>query len=232
MTAVQMKFDIPARPALGRGDFYVTESNALALGLVDTWPHWPNGKLVLVGPRGSGKTHLGHVWCTESGAAMIAATDLPGADIPALADRAVCVEDVERIAGDPEAERALFHLHNLVLANGHTMLLTATGVPGVWGLTLPDLASRMGGTTVAKMTLPDDMLLSAVLAKLFADRQIVPMADVIPYLVRWMPRSFEAAGRIVAHLDLEALGTPRGVTRTLARKALAELEFGDETAPE
>lgn len=228
----QMKFDIPARPALGRCDFYVTESNALALALVDTWPNWPNGKLVLVGPRGSGKTHLAHVWCTESGGSLLASEDLPGADVPALADGPVCVEDVERIAGDAEAEEALFHLHNLVLANGHSMLLTATSVPGVWGLGLPDLASRMGGTTVAKMSLPDDLLLSAVLAKLFADRQIVPMADVIPYLVRWMPRSFEAAGQIVGHLDLEALGTPKGVTRTLARKALAELEFHEESAPE
>lgn len=227
---VQMKFDLPVRPALGRGDFYVTESNAVALGLVDTWPNWPNGKLVLVGPRGSGKTHLAHVWCAESGGRMVAARSLTDADVPSLAEAPICVEDVERIAGDSAAEEALFHLHNLVLANGHSMLLTATRAPTSWGLQLPDLASRMAGTTVAKMSLPDDLLLSAVLAKLFADRQIVPMADVIPYLVRWMPRSFEAAGRVVAHLDTEALGTPKGVTRTLARTALADLEFPEESA--
>ena len=228
--ALQMKFDIPARPALGRGDFYVTHSNAVALGLVDTWPNWPNGKLVLVGPHGSGKTHLAHVWCAESGARMIAAQDIASADIPTLADGPVCVEDVERIAGNTAAEEALFHLHNLVLSNGHSMLLTAPRPPSTWAIRLPDLASRMAGTTVAKMATPDDILLSAVLAKLFADRQIVPMPDVIPYLVRWMPRSFEAAGQVVAHLDTEALGTPKGVTRMLARTALADLEFHEETA--
>jgi chromosomal replication initiation ATPase DnaA len=228
--SLQLKFDIPARPALGRGDFYVTHSNAVALGLVDTWPNWPNGKLVLVGPRGSGKTHLAHVWCTESGGQMVSALDIAGGDVPTLADQPICVEDVERIAGHDAAERALFHLHNLVLANGHSILLTATRPPSAWGLNLPDLASRMSGTTVAKMALPDDILLSAVLAKLFADRQIVRMADVIPYLVRWMPRSFEAAGQVVAHLDTEALGTPKGVTRTLARSALADLEFPEENA--
>lgn len=227
----QMKFDIPARPALGRGDFYVTESNAVALGLVDTWPDWPNGKLVLVGPNGSGKTHLSHVWCAESGGTMIASRDVALADVPALCDGPVCIEDVERVAGDAAAENALFHIHNLVLANGHSLLLTATTPPSVWNLDLPDLASRMVGTTVAKMSPPDDLLLSAVIAKLFSDRQIVPMADVIPYLVRWMPRSFEAAGQVVAHLDRAALGTPKGVTRNLARIALAELEFREETAP-
>jgi chromosomal replication initiation ATPase DnaA len=87
--SLQLKFDIPARPALGRGDFYVTQSNAVALGLVDTWPHWPNSKLVLVGPRGSGKTHLGHVWCTESGGRIIAAQDIRSEDVPALAEAPV-----------------------------------------------------------------------------------------------------------------------------------------------
>lgn len=228
----QMKFDIPARPALGRGDFYVTESNAVALGLVDTWPEWPAGKLLLVGPHGSGKTHLAHVWCTESGGKMIASRDLAQADVPALCDGPVCIEDVERVAGDPAAEEALFHVHNLALSNGQTVLMTAATTPSSWTMNLPDLASRMIATTVAKLTPPDDILLSAVLAKLFADRQIVPLADVIPYLVRWMPRSFAAAGQVVAHLDKAALGTPKGVTRSLARIALAELEFPDETAPD
>ena len=228
----QMKFDIPARPALGRGDFYVTESNTVALGLVDTWPAWPNRKLLLVGPQGAGKTHLAHVWSTDSHAQLVASRDLAQLDVAESSRRSLCVEDVERVAGDPEAEQALFHVHNLVLANGHSLLLTATSVPSAWGLTLPDLASRMMATTVAKLSAPDDLLLSAVLAKLFSDRQIVPLADVIPYLVRWMPRSFAAAGRIVEHLDRAALGTPKGVTRTLARQALAELEFPDETAPE
>ncbi|MCL3882410.1 chromosomal replication initiator DnaA [Marivita sp. GX14005] len=228
----QMKFEIPSRPALGRGDFYVTQSNAVALALIDTWPNWPGGKLVLTGPPRSGKTHLVHVWSAESGGRKIAATDLEEAGIPDLAASDICVEDVERIAGNAEGEAALFHLHNLVLANGRTLLLTASAPPSRWGLALPDLASRMAGSTVARMAPPDDLLLSAVLAKLFADRQIVPMADVIPYLVRRMPRSFDAAGRIVEHLDREALGTPKGVTRALARKAMDALEFPEQSAPD
>ena len=224
----QLCFDLPVRSALGREDFFVAPANAMAVALIEGWQNWPSRKLVLEGPRGSGKTHLAHVWCTESGATMIAAQDVAQADVPALAEAPVCVEDVDRIAGNAAAEEALFHLHNLALANGQTLLFTASKPPASWGLGLPDLASRMGSSTVAKLNLPDDILLSAVLAKLFSDRQIVPMADVIPYLVRWMPRSFEAAGQVVAHLDTEALGTPKGVTRTLARIALADLEFAEE----
>lgn len=226
----QMQFDLPARPALGRGDFFVTESNAVAMAQVDAWPDWPGGKLVLVGPRGSGKTHLAHVWCTESAARLVKAATLAETDIAALGDLPICVEDVEQIAGQADAEQALFHLHNLVLANGQSLLVTAATPPSAWGLHLPDLASRMNGTTVARLSRPDDILLSAVLAKLFSDRQIVPQPDVIPYLVRHMPRSFADAGRIVDHLDRAALGKPKGVTRHLARKVLTELDVSGEDA--
>ncbi len=220
----QLKLDLPFRPALGRGDFYVSQTNALATAQIDGWRNWPGRKLVLTGPKGSGKTHLSHVWSSESGATILQAKNLPEADIPALAEANVCVEDVPDIAGDILAEEALFHLHNLVLAQGHSLLMTAVTTPAQWGLSLPDLASRVMGTQAARLTHPDDDLLAAVLAKLFADRQIVPAPDAIPYLVRHMPRSFDMAGRLVDAIDDAALGTPKGASRMLARRILAELE--------
>lgn len=219
----QLRFDLPFRPALGRGDFYISQANVLALRMVDSAQLWTGGKLILTGPAGSGKTHLAHVWSMETGATIIAAHDLPGADIPALADGPVCVEDVATIANRKDAEQALFHLHNMVLAQGHRMLLTAETPPAQWDLSLPDLASRMTGTLTAQLDHPDDDLLAAVMAKLFADRQIVPAPDVLTYLVRHMPRSFDMAQQVVDALDQSALGRPRGVNRILARHVLSTL---------
>ena len=221
--AQQLRFDLPVRTALGRTDFLVTEANANATALIDDWTGWPSSKLVLTGPAGSGKTHLAHVWRDSSGATIVAASDLPAADIPALAAGNVCVEDVTDISGQPDAEEALFHLHNLTLAQGHALLLTARTAPTRWQLGLPDLASRMNATTVVALQPPDDMLLTVVLAKLFADRQIVPAPNVLPYLVRRIPRSFDMAARLVNAIDDAALGTPKGVNRALARDILATL---------
>ncbi|MEC3861031.1 chromosomal replication initiator DnaA [Mesobacterium sp. TK19101] len=221
----QYGLDLPRRLALGREDFFVTEANALALALIDGWRNWAGGKLALVGPQGAGKTHLAHVWAKDSGARILPARDLALADIPALATGPVCVEDISDIAGQPEAENALFHLHNLVLAERHALMLTAHTPPTDWGIRLPDLASRMMGTQVARLGPPDDALLSAVLAKLFADRHSVPAPDVIPYLLRHMPRSFAAAGQVVAEIDRRALATRGGATRAKAREALAALEL-------
>ena len=110
----QLTFDLPARPALGRGDFFVSPGNAAAVEAIQSWHDWPNGKLVLVGPVGSGKTHLSHVWAAMVQARIIAAQDLQSVDIAGAARGAIVVEDADQIAGNPKAEEALFHLHNLM----------------------------------------------------------------------------------------------------------------------
>ncbi|WP_127114280.1 DnaA ATPase domain-containing protein [Shimia sediminis] len=216
----QLNLTLPVRTALGRDDFFVSPANAMALGLIEAWPNWAGGKLVLSGPTGAGKTHLVHVWAAMSGARIVAARDLREDGIPDLARGPVAVEDVPEIADRPNAQNALFHLHNLVLAEGQTLLLTGESDPKHWGLTLPDLMSRMQGTTVAALEQPDDTLLTVVLAKLFHDRQLTPHPDTIPYLVRQMDRSFEAAQALVEALDQLSLSEKRPITRALARRVI------------
>lgn len=212
----QLSFDLPVRAALGREDFFVAPANAMAVALIEGWRDWPGRKLVLEGPKGAGKTHLAHVWAQAAGARIVEARALAEADIPDLASGPVAVEDVPLIAGDTAAENALFHLHNLTLAEGHSLLLTADRPAAHWGLTLPDLASRMQGTQATRLEAPDDRLLTALLAKLFADRQLIPTPDTIPYLVTRMDRSFDSARQLVAALDAAALAQGRPINRKLA----------------
>lgn len=221
--AEQLNLNLPVRPAaLGRGDFFVSPSNALAVALIDQPDAWVSGKLALYGPQGAGKTHLAHVWAAAVEGIVLPARDLPGQDIPTLADTDVAIEDVPQIATDTEAQTALFHLHNLMLAQGRRLLLTGQSAPDLWGLSLPDLQSRVSGTQAIALEPPDDSLLAALLAKLFADRQVIPRPDVIPYLIGHMERSFAAADRLVRALDDTALRERRDVTRQLAARVLAQ----------
>ncbi|MEW2913749.1 DnaA/Hda family protein [Leisingera sp. JC11] len=221
--AQQLSFDLPAKPALGREDFFVAPSNAMAVALLDPQFAWPSGKLVLTGPKGAGKTHLAHVWASQTGARILPAERLTEQMVPELAQGPVVVEDVPQIADDTVQQNALFHLHNLVLANGHSLVMTGRGAPNLWGLTLPDLQSRVQAATHAELQPPDDQLLAVVLAKLFNDRQITPKPDVIPYLVAHMDRSFAAAAQIVRRLDQLSLAEKRSLTRPLAVRVLSEV---------
>lgn len=127
------------------------------------------------------------------------------------------VEDADQIG---QAEAQLFHLHNLVTSTGGALLLTAATPPRDWGLQLPDLLSRLQAAPIARLEAPDEGLLSAVLIKLFADRQLAVAPNLIPYLVSRMPRSVGAARALVAALDAAALALGRPVTRALAAEIL------------
>ncbi|NCO22712.1 MAG: chromosomal replication initiator DnaA [Rhodobacterales bacterium] len=218
--AHQLTFDLPSVPALGREDFFVSPANSRAIAALDGWRDWPLRKLALCGPAGAGKTHMAHVFAAATGAPILAATALCNADIPALASAPVVIEDVPHIATDAAAQRALFHLHNLSWAEGGRVLLTGIGAPARWPLTLPDLASRMQAANVAMIDPPDDDLLAAVIAKMFADRQLAVDAEVIRYITLRMNRSFAAARDLVTRLDALSLAEQRPITKPLAARVL------------
>lgn len=214
----QLAFDLPVRPALGREDFFVAPANALAIAALDRTETWPGGKMLLIGPPGSGKTHLALVWAARTGAVVLRAGDLASVDLPEA--NALVIEDAPQVAGKPALETALFHIHNHMAQRRGLLLLTADRVVRDWGIALPDLKSRMEATATATLQEPDSELLGAVLVKLFADRQL----SVNPSLIRWllgrMDRSFATARAVVAALDAAALAQQRPITRDLAADLL------------
>lgn len=220
--ARQLSFDLPVRTVLGREDFFVAPSNAMALAMIEDTGGWPVPRLALTGPAGSGKTHLAHVWSSLTGAPILPAAALASADLLALSQGPVAVEDVPAIADDQAALEALFHLYNLAGAAGSPLLLTGRPAPRHWNLALADAQSRIDAACHVALDPPDDSLLAAVLAKLFADRQLTPPPDVIAYLLRHGERSFAAAATMVEAIDRRALDEGRRVSRALVADLLGE----------
>lgn len=204
--ARQLVLDLPFRSAMGRSDFFVTDANAAAVAGIEGWQGWPLGKMVLIGPAGSGKTHLAHVFAALAGARWVAHDDLAGANPARLAEApALIVEDVDRIAGIPAAEEALFFLHNAAADRGAALLLSARTAPARWGLGLPDLDSRIQQAGQLHLAPPDDRLMSAVLVKLAADRQMALRPALLSYILPRIERSLAAAHEVINALDAEAL---------------------------
>lgn len=215
--AEQLNFEWPTRVALGPDDYFVSDANVHAYAMLKAPESWPEGKLALVGPQASGKSHLARVFRHFFKAQIVSAKALEVSDA-LLNAPAVVVEDVENL---PHAtEEDLFHLHNHLRQRRVPLLLTSTLAPSRWGIELPDLASRMQATSVVHIEDPDDRLLSAVLMKLFQDRQIAPKPQLIDYLSSRIERSFTAAAAIVEALDSEALASGAPLNVALARRLL------------
>jgi chromosomal replication initiation ATPase DnaA len=221
-TPEQLVFELPHRAAMGLEDFLVSESNAAAVALVDRWPDWPVSAAILVGPKGSGKTHLANVWQLRTAATSYPAPALSREGVPAVASAgAVIIEDIQTLVD----EAALFHLLNLVREQRLQVLLTTDTAPGDLCVDLPDLRSRLKALPMASIDAPDDALLRAVLVKLFADRQLSVEPHIIDYVLVRMERSMSAAERFVTEADRQALVRQRRVTRAIAAAALDALGY-------
>jgi chromosomal replication initiation ATPase DnaA len=222
-TPEQLVLALGHEVSFAREDFLEGPSNAGALALIERWPDWPARSIVLVGPEGSGKSHLAEIWVRKAGGQRLAAAALEQAAVPAvLVPGAVAVEDV----AEGVDEIALFHLLNLAREQTAYVLLSAREAPVRWSIRLPDLASRLRALPVIELTAPDDALLRAVMIKLFADRQLAVDESLIAYLIARIERSFAAARSVVALLDREALRQQRPVTRALAAELMPVIGGG------
>jgi chromosomal replication initiation ATPase DnaA len=215
--SAQLPLELGHRPALGRADFLVAPCNAEAVAWLDRWPDWPAPALALYGPAGSGKSHLGHVFATQSGARALDPVALATDDIPASLGgaRVAIVDEAERAR-----EKPLLHLYNVLTERRGHLLVIAREPPARWAIALADLRSRLLAAPAVALREPDEALIGALLVKLFADRQLAVGDEVVQYLVPRLERSFSAAAAAVAALDRAALAEQRPITVPLARRVL------------
>ena len=209
----QLALALDHAESYAREDFLSGPCNGSALALIDSWPDWPARAIALIGPEGSGKTHLATIWAATAGARVTSARSLIEADLPgALATGALVVED----AGGMGDDRTLFHLINLAREEGAFLLFTARSAPSTWPVTIADVVSRLRALPVVTLQAPDDAVLHGLIVKLASDRQLTLDDSVVRYLSSHIERSFAAARAAIIALDKEALRQGRPPSRALA----------------
>lgn len=218
----QLAFALPHAESFTRDNFLEGPANAAGLALVDSWPDWPNRVMLLIGPEGSGKSHLAAIWAEQSGARATSAHTLTPTEVPtALATGALVIEDLSSADID---ERALFHLLNLAREDGAFVLMTARAPPTE--VELRDLRSRLRAVPTVQLLPPDDQLFRALIVKFCADRQLAVDESIVSYLVTRLERSYAAVRQTIEFLDAEALRLGRPVTRALAAELLRNKQDG------
>ena len=226
----QLVFDLPVRPALDRENFLVSDSNLRAVDTIDSWPSSSEIETdyvkIICGPAACGKSHLAAVWGLKMDAYILAAKDLHLHELDQLMDeKALVVDGVEKIGSDPPTQAAneeiLFHLINNARQRQHPLLLTASLAPGHLQIDLADLKSRLSALVVATMLPPCDMLMRAILVKLFTDRQLKTDEKVVSYLVSRLERSFLSLNEIVSTIDRTTLSRKAPITVPMVREIMA-----------
>lgn len=218
--STQMVMPFASATSYHAEDFIRGEGNDTALNLIERWPDWPYSLVVVHGPKGSGKTHLAHVFAQRTNAQFIPPSRIGNAPADQLlaGGHAWVIDGLDAV----KSEDALAQLINHARARGDYVLMSASCPPSQLPFTLKDLTSRLTALPEVALGEPDDALLMGVLAKAFADRQLRVGPDILQYAVVRLERSFEAAQRFAQQVDDASLASGRGVTLPLIRTVLHE----------
>ena len=114
-------------------------------------------------------------------------------------------------------------LYNLYNNEGGNILFTADFPPTQLNISLPDLKSRLNVVPAIRISAPDDELLSALIIKLFMDRQITVSLDIVKYILVNMQRSFIYAQKLVDKIDNISLAYKRAISISIVKEAINEL---------
>ncbi len=227
----QMILNLETKPDYIKENFFIGPSNQLVFQtLMDIWPYWPSFAQIVIGPGGSGKTHLATIWQNLSQATFIDAhfklekieKTLREAKKGKGQKRPAFILDINHF---PEKlkEKNLFHLYNLIQEEQGFLLILSRDMPQKWPLTLPDLKSRLFSLPVQQLLDPDEEVLSAVLRKRFADYQMILPENVFAYVLPRLERSFKAAHDFAQKINIEAMTRKKNVNLSLAKLCLSSL---------
>lgn len=225
--AAQIALPFAYRPRFGRSDFVAAPSNAAARAWVldaEAQWRWPEGRMVLWGDEGTGKTHMLSVWAARHGAPVVEGSLLNAQDVANLFEeggfRALALDNADRV----QNERDLLHLINLVRERRMVLLMAARTAPTRWPIALPDLASRVRATSSVPLGQAEESLLRRLFLRLLAERQIVVAQPVTEWLLRRLPRNASAIRTMAARLDQAALAAGGKVTRALAQSVMEDMQ--------
>jgi DnaA family protein len=216
-------------PPHQRLDAFWPGANVPALQGVSDAAQGAGAWLYLHGTSGTGKSHLLIAACRAALEAGCPARYLSLAQLAAPRGDAIggiepdgllAIDDVQAIAGAPDAERALFDLYNRAKAADARLLFAAHASPAEIGLTLPDLVSRLAMCTQYALRPLDDAGRRAML-RVLASRVGLRLDDeVLDWWLARQPRDPASLVALLQRVDRASLAAQRRITIPFLRELL------------
>ena len=203
----QLILKFPSHQAYKREDFYVSPSNQEAYDFINSWPRWIKKIVNIFGPSGSGKSHLASILKNKTSCLQINSNELnEKIFIRYKTKETLIIENLDKKI----SEKLLFSLWNVALQDNKYLMTTSKKPISSYKFKLKDLESRVKSSLIIGMNLPNDDLISVILAKNFSDKQIKVEKKHIDYIIKRIDRSYEKISQFIFTLDKYSLkkGSP------------------------
>ena len=217
----QLSLDVGLRDASSFANYYEGSNREAAAQLRRLLADPAPAFLFLWGESGTGKSHLLQAACravqergeTAAYIPLTAARELA----PALLDEReraslVCLDDVDAIVGDSSWERALFVLAERVRQQPSRWVAAGRAAPAHLGLTLPDLATRLGAGPVYQLRALTESERIAAIQLRGRNRGFEIADDAARYILHRFPRDTHSLFALLDRIDRLTLAQQRRVT--------------------
>ncbi len=216
--ASQIALGLPVeRPRLARENFVrATAAPTSPLDMLDAWWASSEPAIAISGPSGSGKTHLCSIITAEYRGEISQVGEDGGLDVVpggSPGGGPFALDELERLTR-PQLLLAALERARLI---GVRIILAGRGAPREWAGGLRDLATRLEALPRISLGEPDENLIRAVIAKLFADRQLRVEPQIIDYVAPRIARTFASAAAFVTSADALAMARQSPITLSLVR---------------
>ena len=213
----QLILKFPTNQVYLKEDFYVSSSNKEAYEFISSWPRWIKRIVNIFGPPGSGKTHLSSILKTKTSTLQVEASSIDDEIFFKFKTKeALIIDNLD----ENISENLLFSLWNSAIQDNKYLLVNSIKPIIKYKFKLPDLKSRVSSSLMVGINLPNDDLISVILAKNLSDKQIKIEKKHIDFIIKRIDRSYENISRFISTLDKYSLKKGSPFTLKLIKEVL------------
>jgi DnaA family protein len=225
----QLALDIAQPPAPTLENFVPGRNAELVVALYASANGSGERFIYVWGGAGSGRSHLLRATArAASEAGRRTAVYAAGAEAFDAPDDALCaVDDVHLL--NPQAQVALFNLHNRIYAGHGVLLASGDLAPAQLGLRA-DLVTRLASGLVYQVHALNEEEKIAALRRHAQARGFQLPEEVVAYLLRHVQRDLPSLLALLDALDRYSLARRRAVTLPLVRELLGAAEKAGRTS--
>tara|TARA_Y100000816_G_C26039928_1_gene544621 strand:- start:522 stop:1190 length:669 start_codon:yes stop_codon:yes gene_type:complete len=198
-------------------NFFVSKSNFLAYEILNKWPRWDNNILNIYGDKFSGKTHLANIFKKKSKTRYITEAELNDEIFKELKLYESLILDN---FNNNVSERLLYTFLNFIDQSNKYLLITSEKPINNYKFELNDLKSRSKNCLFAKIEIPDDELILAIIIKNFSDKQIILEKKLIEFIIKRIDRSYSKIYDFIYKLDELSLKKKKPINLKIIKEIL------------